>query len=119
MTAPPRTAPKTSAASPGGVRQLPPTAHTPRPYTGPSKSDVIALRNGYHGGSPGTMGLTAMNTWKFPGSSGGAVHHAVNPDPYRSPFSGTPEEIASKSANDVRDLIRTATPGKVAAFIAE
>jgi alanine-glyoxylate transaminase / (R)-3-amino-2-methylpropionate-pyruvate transaminase len=88
-----------------------------RLYTG--NSDVIALRNGYHGGSPGTMGLTAMNTWKFPGSSGGAVHHTINPDPYRSPFKGTPEEIATMSANDVRDLIRTATPGKVAAFIAE
>jgi alanine-glyoxylate transaminase/(R)-3-amino-2-methylpropionate-pyruvate transaminase len=88
-----------------------------RLHTG--NSDVIALRNGYHGGSPGTMGLTAMNTWKFPGSSGGAVHHAINPDPYHSPFKGTPEEIATMSANDIRDLIRTATPGKVAAFIAE
>jgi alanine-glyoxylate transaminase/(R)-3-amino-2-methylpropionate-pyruvate transaminase len=88
-----------------------------RLYTG--NSDVIALRNGYHGGSPGTMGLTAMNTWKFPGSSGGAVHHAINPDPYHSPFKGTPEEIATMSANDIRDLIRTSTPGKVAAFIAE
>jgi alanine-glyoxylate transaminase/(R)-3-amino-2-methylpropionate-pyruvate transaminase len=43
----------------------------------------------------------------------------MNPDPYRSPFSGTPEEIASKSAADIRDLIRFSTPGKVAAFIAE
>jgi alanine-glyoxylate transaminase/(R)-3-amino-2-methylpropionate-pyruvate transaminase len=82
-------------------------------------SDVIALRNGYHGGSPGTMGLTALNTWKFPGSGGGAVHHAMNPDPYRSPFPGTPEEIATQCAADVRDLIRHSTSGKVAAFIAE
>jgi len=36
-----------------------------RLHTG--NSDIIALRNGYHGGSAGTMGLTAMNTWKFPG----------------------------------------------------
>ena len=88
-----------------------------RLHTG--NSDVIALRNGYHGGSPGTMGLTALNTWKFPGSTGGAVHHALNPDPYRSPFKGTPEDIATQSANDVRDIIRCSTPGKVAAFIAE
>ena len=88
-----------------------------RLHTG--NSDVIALRSGYHGGSPGTMGLTALNTWKFPGSTGGAVHHAINPDPYRSPFKGTPEEIATMSANDVRDLIRASTSGKVAAFIAE
>jgi alanine-glyoxylate transaminase/(R)-3-amino-2-methylpropionate-pyruvate transaminase len=81
--------------------------------------DIIALRNSYHGGSAGPASLTALNTWKFPGSTGGAVHHAVNPDPYRSAFSGTPEEIATKSANDVRDLIRHSTTGKVAGFIAE
>src|SRR3954463_10582566 len=88
-----------------------------RMYTG--NQDVIAVRNGYHGGSAGTMALTGLNTWKFPGSTGGAVHHAINPDPYRSPFRGTPEEIASQAANDVRDLIRCSTSGKVAAFIAE
>jgi alanine-glyoxylate transaminase/(R)-3-amino-2-methylpropionate-pyruvate transaminase len=82
-------------------------------------ADIIALRNAYHGGSAGPATLTAINTWKYPGSTGGAVHHAVNPDPYRSAFSGAPEEIATKSANDVRDLIRHATTGKVAAFIAE
>ena len=43
----------------------------------------------------------------------------VNPDPYRSPFTGTPEEIASMSAADIRDLIRFSTPGKVAAFLSE
>lgn len=26
---------------------------------------MIALRNAYHGGSAGTMGLTALNTWKY------------------------------------------------------
>ena len=88
-----------------------------RLHTG--NQDIIALRNSYHGGSAGPASLTALNTWKFPGSTGGAVHHAVNPDPYRSAFSGTPEEIATKSANDVRDLIRHSTTGKVAGFIAE
>ena len=81
--------------------------------------DVIALRNAYHGGSPGAIGLTSHSTWKYPVGGDGHVHHAMNPDPYRSPFSGTPEEIASKSAADIRDLIRYSTPGKVAAFIAE
>lgn len=27
---------------------------------------MIALRNAYHGGSSGTIGLTALNTWKYP-----------------------------------------------------
>lgn len=26
---------------------------------------MIALRNAYHGGSAGTIGLTALNTWKY------------------------------------------------------
>jgi alanine-glyoxylate transaminase / (R)-3-amino-2-methylpropionate-pyruvate transaminase len=88
-----------------------------RLYTG--HHDVIALRNAYHGGSPSAMGLTSHHTWKFPTQQGAGIHHAINPDPYRSPFEGTPEEIAAKSAEDVRGLIRYSTPGKVAAFIAE
>ena len=88
-----------------------------RLYTG--NADVIALRNGYHGGSPTTMALTGLSTWKFPTQQGAGVHHAVCPDPYRSPFPGSPEAIATRSAQDIHDLIRHATPGRVAAFIAE
>ncbi|MFL5592979.1 MAG: aspartate aminotransferase family protein [Gemmatimonadaceae bacterium] len=88
-----------------------------RLYTG--NTDVIALRNGYHGGSPSAMGLTSHNTWKYPLPTSFGIHHAVSPDPYRSPFSGTPEEIATKSAQDILGIIRYSTPGKIAAFIAE
>lgn len=88
-----------------------------RCFTG--NSDVIALRNGYHGGSPTSMGLTSHATWKFPQQVSQGIHHAINPDPYRSPFRGTPEEIASRSAADIHDLIRFSTPGRIAAFIAE
>ena len=88
-----------------------------RLYTG--HRDVVALRNAYHGGSPSSLGLTSHNTWKFPVGGDGHVHHAVNPDPYRSPFAGTPEEIATKSARDIREIVRYSTPGKIAAFIAE
>ncbi len=88
-----------------------------RLYTG--NSDVIALRNSYHGASPFSNTLTSHSTWKYPVNMSGGIHHAVNPDPYRSAFSGSPEEIATKSAADIRDLIRFSTPGKVAAFIAE
>jgi alanine-glyoxylate transaminase / (R)-3-amino-2-methylpropionate-pyruvate transaminase len=88
-----------------------------RLFTG--HDDVIAVRNAYHGGSPSAMGLTSHHTWKYPGSGDGHVHHAVNPHHYRSQFTGTPEEIATKSAQDIRDLIRFSTPGRVAAFISE
>lgn len=88
-----------------------------RLYTG--HNDVIALRNAYHGGSPSAMGLTSHHTWKFPVQQNAGVHHAMNPDPYRSPFAGTPEEIALQSAEDIREVVRYSTPGRIAAFIAE
>ena len=88
-----------------------------RLFTG--NNDVIALRNAYHGGSPSSMGLTSHNTWKFPIPQNVGVHHVMNPDPYRSPFKGSPEEIARLAANEIRETIRFSTTGKVAAFIAE
>ena len=81
--------------------------------------DVIAVRNAYHGGSPSSLGLTSHHTWKFPIPGSAAVHHAVSPDPYGSSMAGTPEEIASKAAADIRELICYSTPGKIAGFIAE
>ncbi len=88
-----------------------------RLYTG--NSDVIALRNGYHGGSPAAMALTSHHTWKFPTQVNSGIHHALCPDPYRSRFTGTPEQIATQSAEDIRELIRFSTPGRIAAFLTE
>ena len=42
--------------------------------------DVLALRNGYHGGSMQTMGLTSHHTWKFNVPHSFGVHHAIFPD---------------------------------------
>ena len=88
-----------------------------RAYTG--HTDIVALRNAYHGTSSTSLGLTSLHTWKYPVPTGHSIHHAICPDPYRSPFAGTPEEIAYKSAEDIRDLIQFSTPGNVAAFIVE
>jgi alanine-glyoxylate transaminase/(R)-3-amino-2-methylpropionate-pyruvate transaminase len=88
-----------------------------RLFTG--HTDVIALRNAYHGGSASSVALTSHHTWKYPVQSQPGVHHALCPDPALSPFGGTPEEVASESAADIRGLIRYSTPGKIAAFIAE
>ena len=88
-----------------------------RAFTG--NNDVIAVRHGYHGGSRAAMAATSHYTWKFPQQLNTGIHHAICPDPYRSPFTGAPEEIASRSAEDIRDLIRCSTPGRIAAFIAE
>ncbi len=88
-----------------------------RAYT--QNYDVIALRNAYHGGSAGTMGLTAHSTWKFNVPHSFSVHHALAPDPYRGPWGHDDPLAGTKYAADVRELIGFATPGKIAAFIAE
>ncbi len=38
-----------------------------REFTG--NADVIATRNGYHGGTAATMGITSHGTWKFKSNS--------------------------------------------------
>jgi alanine-glyoxylate transaminase/(R)-3-amino-2-methylpropionate-pyruvate transaminase len=88
-----------------------------RAYTG--NYDVIALRNAYHGGSPGTMALTSHHTWKFNIPHGFGVQHTQMPDTYRGPYSKDDPGAGKKYAADVQSLIQFGTSGRVAAFIAE
>lgn len=81
--------------------------------------DVISLRNAYHGGSAGTMGVTAHSPWKYNVPHSFGVHHALAPYPYRGPFGGDDPDAGKKYADDVKQLIDYATPGKIAGFIAE
>ncbi|XP_028765972.1 alanine--glyoxylate aminotransferase 2 homolog 1, mitochondrial [Neltuma alba] len=83
-----------------------------RLYTG--NLGMISLRNAYHGGSSSTIGLTALNTWKYPIPEG-EIHHVMNPDPYRGVFGSD----ASSYAKEVQDHIDYGTSGNVAGFIAE
>ena len=84
-----------------------------RLYTG--SHDIIALRNSYHGLSEATMGLVGQASWKAAIPQGYGVHHALNPNPYRGRFGND----GLTYAEDVGDLIQTATPGRVAGFIHE
>lgn len=86
-----------------------------RAYTG--NYDVIALRNGYHGGSQSTMGLTSHHTWKFNVPHNHGIHHAVAPDLYRGRW--TSPDSGPQYADEIRQVIDFATPGRIAAFIAE
>ncbi len=88
-----------------------------RAYTG--NYDMIALRNGYHGGNASGMGLTAHHTWKFNVPHSFGVHHAITPDPYRGAWSRDDADAGKKYAADVKNLIDYATSGQVAGFIAE
>ena len=88
-----------------------------RAFTG--NFDVLALRNGYHGGSMQTMGLTSHHTWKFNVPHSFGVHHAQCPDRLRGPWGYDDPQAGPKYAADVQNLIEFGTPGRVAAFIAE
>ncbi len=88
-----------------------------RAFTG--NFDVIALRNAYHGGSPGAMSLTGHSTWKYNVPHNFGVHHAILPDRYRGPFGYDDPNAGEKYAADVQNLIQHATSGKIAAFICE
>jgi alanine-glyoxylate transaminase/(R)-3-amino-2-methylpropionate-pyruvate transaminase len=81
--------------------------------------DLIALRNGYHGGSQSTMGLTSPHTWKFNVPHSFGVQHAQMPDTYRGPYGRDDPEAGRKYADDVRDLIQFGTSGRIAGFFAE
>jgi alanine-glyoxylate transaminase/(R)-3-amino-2-methylpropionate-pyruvate transaminase len=88
-----------------------------RAYTG--NFDLLALRNGYHGGNMSSMGLTAQSTWKFNVPHSFGVHHAVAPDPYRGPWGRGDSQAGKNFAGDIKSLIDSATSGRVAGFIAE
>src|SRR5882724_1157111 len=81
--------------------------------------DVIALRNAYHGGNASGMSVTAHSNWKYNVPHSFGVHHAIAPYPYRGTFGYDDPDAAKKYSDDVKSLIDYATPGKVAAFIAE
>ncbi|MEX1110523.1 MAG: aminotransferase class III-fold pyridoxal phosphate-dependent enzyme, partial [Chthoniobacterales bacterium] len=88
-----------------------------RAHTG--NYDIIALRNAYHGGNQSTMGITAHSTWKYNVPHGFGFHHALAPYCYRGTFGYDDPDAGAKYANDVKELIEYATPGKIAGFIAE
>ena len=88
-----------------------------RLYTG--NYDIVALRNGYHGGSASTMGLTAHSTWKYNYPHSFGIQHSVAPDSYRGPWGRDDPEGGAKYAADIRNLIEFASPGRIAGFFAE
>ncbi len=88
-----------------------------REYTG--NSDVIALRNAYHGGTSATMGITAHGTWKFKSNPQVGVHHTHAGYCYRCPYGLTYPSCDLKCAHDIRNVIQFETPGEIACFIGE
>src|SRR6476620_10935746 len=88
-----------------------------RCYTG--SSEIVALRHSYHGRSALAMTLTAHSNWRLGGVPQAGIVHAHNAYCYRCPFGLTYPDCGVKCAQDVEDLIRTTTSGRIAGFIAE
>ncbi len=88
-----------------------------RIYTG--RTEIIALRHGYHGRSVMNMTATGHSTWKVGQTFIPGIVHAHAPYCYRCPFNATPDSCAMECARDVEELIQTSTSGQIAAFIAE
>lgn len=86
-------------------------------YTG--RSEFIALRNGLHGRTKLTMSLTGIGMWRTDPNPVGGISFAPNPYCYRCPLGKKYPECDLACANAVEDIIKTATSGQPAAFIAE
>jgi 4-aminobutyrate aminotransferase len=87
-----------------------------RCYTG--NTEIVALRHSYHGRSAMAMSITGQGAWKLGPPQAGVVH-ALNAYCYRCPLGLSYPSCEVRCAQDLEDLIRTSTSGRIAGFIAE
>src|SRR3984885_12738211 len=87
-----------------------------RCFTG--STEIIALRHSYHGRSSAAMGLSGQAPWRLGPPQAGIVH-AVNAYCYRCPFGLEYPSCEVKCAQDIEEVIRTTTSGRIAGLIAE
>lgn len=81
--------------------------------------EIVALRHAYSGRTSLTMSVTAHSNWKLGKSFSPDIKHAINPYCYRCPLHMNPDTCGVACAQDVEDVIRTTTSGRIAAFMAE
>ncbi len=81
--------------------------------------EIIALRHGYSGRSALATTLTAHAGWRVGGAQVLGIQHALNPYCYRCPLKTTYPQCGVACAEDIEQLIKTVTSGRVAAFLAE
>jgi 4-aminobutyrate aminotransferase-like enzyme len=79
---------------------------------------IIALRHSYSGRSMLAVTMTAHAPWRSTDYIAG-IKHALAPYCYRCPLGLEPSSCGIACAQDLEELIKTTTPGAVAAFIAE
>jgi len=102
----------------GGAEAIEGALKLARLHTG--KHEFIALHASFHGRSWGTLSVTGnVARKKRGGPYAPGVAFAPAPYAYRSQWRNDPEECGRQCARAIEDVIRFATSGDVAAFIAE
>ncbi|MGA2965697.1 MAG: aspartate aminotransferase family protein [Terriglobales bacterium] len=102
----------------GGAEAIEGAMKLARLHTG--KHEFIALHASFHGRSWGALSITGNQGRKKRGGPYAAgVAFAPAPYVYRSQWHDDPEECGRQCANAIDDVVRFATSGDVAAFIAE
>jgi 4-aminobutyrate aminotransferase/(S)-3-amino-2-methylpropionate transaminase len=102
----------------GGAEAVEGAMKLARLYTG--KHEYIALHASFHGRTWGTLSVTGnQGRKKRGGPYASGVSFAPAPYAYRSQWRNNPEECGRQCAKAIDDVIRFATSGDVAAFIAE
>ncbi len=81
--------------------------------------ELIALRHGYSGRTALAQSLTAHSPYRALPTQIAAIKHAVSPYCYRCPFKQTYPSCGMACAEDLEELIRTTTTGKIAGMLAE
>jgi len=83
-------------------------------------TQVLALRNSYHGRSFAAMGITGIRGWSASALSPVQVSYVHGGYRYRSPWRDLSDaEYTAACVQDLRDVIETTTAGDVACLIAE
>ena len=102
----------------GGAEAIEGALKLARLYTG--KHEFISLHASFHGRSWGALSVTGnQGRKKRGGPYASGVAFAPAPYVYRSQWHNDAEECGRQCANAIDDVIRFATSGDVAAFIAE
>ncbi|MCB0046620.1 MAG: aspartate aminotransferase family protein [Caldilineaceae bacterium] len=86
-------------------------------YTG--NREIVALRHGYSGKTQLAMSLTAQASWRMGPTFSPDIKHAHNAYCYRCPLKLTYPSCDVACAQDVEDVIRTQTSGRIAAVLLE
>ncbi len=83
------------------------------------RHEIVVLRHSYSGRSATALSATGHSTWRpLPPQVAGLVH-ARAPYCYRCPLKLTYPACGLACAEDIEELIMTATTGEIAAFMAE